>query len=108
MDKNLESAYTPDLYNTFVDTPESDIPENLRDSVFLDAKKDPAFKRLFGDARLVCDVIKYIFIRLPRMEKFKDSIAPEELAWYELIANSERCREIPETATELIRDTYER
>ena len=60
MDKNLESAYTPDLYNTFVDTPESDIPESLRDSVFLDAKKDPAFKRLFGDARLVCDVIKYI------------------------------------------------
>ncbi|MBR2059705.1 MAG: hypothetical protein IKC23_10800 [Fibrobacter sp.] len=42
------------------------------------------------------------------MEKFKDSIAPEELAWYELIANSERCREIPETATELIRDAYER
>ncbi len=248
MDKNLESAYTPDLYNTFVDTPESDIPESLRDSVFLDAKKDPAFKRLFGDARLVCDflnavlrlegdsriqnveildkdialiqasdeifsvdvrarngmdqyfdieiqgrghgsfydravlyagivaaeahgealhayekakkklgkkarykmphviciwlcnfplvdngeyyreewgiykksdlgntnalpvsnVIKYIFIRLPRVEKFKDSIAPEELAWYELIANSERCREIPETATELIRDAYER
>ena len=49
MDKNLESAYTPDLYNTFVDTPESDIPESLRDSVFLDAKKDPAFKRLFGE-----------------------------------------------------------
>jgi len=56
----------------------------------------------------VSNVIKNIFIRLPRMEKFKDSIAPEELAWYELIANSERCREIPETATELIRDTYER
>ena len=248
MDKNLESAYTPDLYNTFVDTPESDIPESLRDSVFLDAKKDPAFKRLFGDSRRVCDflnavlhlegdsriqsveilnkdialiqasdeifsvdvrarngmdqyfdieiqgrghgsfydravlyagivaaeahgealrayekekkklgkkarykmphviciwlcnfplvdngeyyreewgiykksdlgkanalpvsdVIKYIFIRLPRVEKFKDSIAPEELAWYELIANSERRREVPETATEPIRDAYER
>ena len=35
-----------DLNNVFVDTPESDIPETLRDTIFLDAKKDPAFKRL--------------------------------------------------------------
>lgn len=237
-----------DLNNVFVDTPESDIPETLRDTIFLDAKKDPAFKRLFGDARLVCDflnavlhldgdariqdveildkdialiqasdeifsvdvrardglgqyfdieiqgrshgsfydravlyagivaaeahgdalraydkakktlgktarykmphiiciwlcdfpkenngedyreewgiyrkndigdknalpvsnVIRYIFIKLPRVESFKDSIRPEELAWYDLIANSEKHREIPETASEPIRDAYER
>ena len=237
-----------DLNNLFVNTPEQDIPESLRKSVFLDAKKDPAFKRLFGDARLVCnflnavlhldgsdqiqkveildkdvalvqasdeifsvdvrarngkkqyfdieiqgrghgaffdravlyagivaaeahsealrdydkakknlgktarykmphiiciwvcnfpkkkskesyreewalyrksdignkkaipvsDVIKYIFIKLPRVEACKKTIHPEEFAWYDLIANSERHRESPDTASEFIRDAYER
>lgn len=236
------------LVNTFVDTPESDIPPSLRKSVFLNAKKDPAFKRLFGDAKLVCnflnavlhlngeasiqqveildkdialiqasdeifsvdvrarngkdqyfdieiqgrnhgsfydravlyagivaaeahgealrdydkakkklgkkarykmphviciwlcdfpkentdeyyreewgvyrksdlgnknalpvsDVIKYIFIKLPRVDSFRDSISPEEMAWYDLISNSENRTEVPQTASEPIRDAYER
>ena len=49
-----------DLNNLFVNTPEQDIPESLRKSVFLDAKKDPAFKRLFGDARLVCNFLNAV------------------------------------------------
>lgn len=56
----------------------------------------------------VSDVIKYIFIKLPRVNFFKESIQPEELAWYDLIANSEKKREIPETASDPIRDAYER
>ena len=248
MEQKDLTTFQSDINNIFVDTPEKDIPETLRDSIFLDAKKDPAFKRLFGDARLICDflnavlhldneerimnveildkdialiqasdelfsvdvrarngmnqyfdieiqgrnhgsfydravlyagivaaeahnealrnydkakktlgkearyqmphiiciwlcnfphedngenyreewgiyhkndigkknalpvsdVIKYIFIKLPRVNFFKESIQPEELAWYDLIANSEKQREIPETASDPIRDAYER
>ena len=56
----------------------------------------------------VSDVIKYIFVKLPKVDDFRETISPEELAWYDLISNSEKQREIPRTASEPIRDAYER
>ena len=256
MTVNRKSRSELNLFKTFVDTPEEDIPESLRGTVFLDAKKDTGFKRLFSDARLICnflnailhlkgddsikkveildkdmalvqasdeifsvdvrarngmgqyfdieiqgrghksfydravlyagvvaaeahvealraydkakkklgkgarykmphviciwlcnfprkgrgkvrnsinneyyreewalyrksdlgnkdalpvsDVIKYIFVKLPKVDDFRDVISPEELAWYDLISHSEKQREVPRTASEPIRDAYER
>ena len=78
--------------------------ENYREEWGIYRKNDIGKK----NALPVSDVIKYIFIKLPRVNFFKESIQPEELAWYDLIANSEKQREIPETASDPIRDAYER
>jgi hypothetical protein len=84
--------------------PHEDNGENYREEWGIYRKNDIGKK----NALPVSDVIKYIFIKLPRVNFFKESIQPEELAWYDLIANSEKQREIPETASDPIRDAYER